>query len=157
MSRIPYYQRTIMPLSRFLLVPLLLAALVACNREQPSGIPSAPAQTPTAAPTPAPVAPATPDPATPIASAPPPLDSEIPAFEKTGYPACDDYVESYRQCINTRLGGEERQAKAEELNASVRSIQGNISRGVDPGRVAALCGKSRGLAAKKLSQLGCAI
>ena len=145
---------------RLMFALLLMIALAACNKSQPSGVPDAATLPPAAAP--APQQPALPPPP-PVAeavveeSAPPPLDSPIPPYEKTGYPACDEYIENYRQCLNTRLGGDERKPKALELHNSVRAILGNISRGTDPARVAALCKKSRGLATAKLSELGCTL
>lgn len=138
-----------------LLVPFVIA-MAACSKNQPSGVPDVPSSPPPAATAPADNAPAAPaDPALPIAAAPPPLDSQIPPYEKTGFPDCDDYVEAYRQCLNTRLGEDARKAKASELEASVRAILGNIARGVDPGRVAKQCQKSRRLASGKLTELGC--
>ena len=146
------------PFRMLLLVPLLLLSLTACNRSQPSGVPES-----TAVPSPAPVQPVEHPPAAPVADAapveatPPPLDSPIPAYDKTGYPDCDDYLESYRQCLNSRLGSDERKSHAHELHEVFRSISANIARGTDPARVAALCKKSRKLAAGKLSELGCAL
>lgn len=137
----------------------LLLALSACSREQPSGIPeqaATPPPAPTQAPAPAPFEPvADASPAIPIEAPPPPLDDQIPPYEKTGFPDCDDYVETYRQCLNTRLSGDERKSRAAELKSSVRAILGNIARGVDPARVAKQCKRARGLAAKKLVDLGC--
>jgi len=145
--------------SRLIFMIPLIVAVGACSKNQPSGIPETPA-----APTAAPAAPAPAPEAKPAATAvatletaPPPLDNPIPEFEKTGFPDCDDYVESYRQCLNSRLGSDERRAKASELKASVRAILGNIARGVDPVRVAKQCKKSRALAAKKLEALGCTL
>ena len=146
------------PCRMLLLFPLLLLALAACNRSQPSGVPES-----TAAPSSAPVQPVEQPPAAsvadtaPIEAAPPPLDSPIPAYAKTGYPDCDDYLESYRQCLNSRLGSDERKGHAHELHEVFRAISANIARGTDPARVAALCKKSRKLAAGKLSELGCAL
>lgn len=141
-----------------LIAPLLLISMAACNRGQPSGIPDTQALPPTAAPAPQPA----PPPAAVVAEAPveaevapPPLDSPIAAYEKTGYPDCDEYIETYRQCLNTRLGSDERKPRAHELNEVFRSISANIARGTDPARVAALCKKSRKLAAAKLIDLGC--
>jgi hypothetical protein len=91
----------------------------------------------------------------PVDAAPPPLDSSIEPYAKTGFPDCDEYIENYRQCLNTRLGSDERKAKALELKDSVRAIASNIARGVDGARVAVLCKKARRLAAKKLDSLGC--
>jgi hypothetical protein len=146
-----------MRLNHLILIALLPLSLLACNKTQPSGVPdtsSAPAPTAQAE-----LASTEPKPAVagsaPIDEAPPPLDSPIPAYAKTGFPDCDDYIENYRQCLNTRLGSDERKLKARELQDSVRSILGNISRGVDGARVAGLCKKSRRLASKKLSALGC--
>ena len=86
------------PCRMLLIAPLLLLALAACDRSQPSGVPDT-----TALPaTPAPVQPVEQAPAAPVAdaapveAAPPPLDSPIPPYAKTGYPDCDDYIESYR-------------------------------------------------------------
>jgi hypothetical protein len=144
---------------RLFLSIVLVVALTACSKNQPSGIPETPAA-PTAAPrapAPAPDTSAATSSTTPLPSAPPPLDKPIPEFEKTGFPDCDDYVESYRQCLNSRLGSDERRAKAAELKASMRAILGNIARGVDPARVAKQCQKSRALAAKKLEALGCTL
>lgn len=148
------------PMRLIFLLPFVLA-VAACSKNQPSGVPdvaSSPPPAATAAPNepqvPPPAAAAA-DPAVPIAAVPPPLDDQIPPYEKTGFPDCDEYVESYRQCLNTRLGDDERKAKAGELGESVRAILGNIGRGVDPGRVAKQCQKSRRLAAQKLAALGC--
>lgn len=147
------------PVRLIILIPFVLA-IAACSKNQPSGVPETASGTPAAnAPAPGdpPAAASAPaaDPAVPLAEAPPPLDNQIPPYEKTGFPDCDEYVETYRQCLNSRLGDDERKVKAAELESSVRSILGNISRGVDPGRVAKQCQKSRRLAAGKLSALGC--
>ena len=143
-----------------LITPLLLIALSACNRNQPSGVPETQALPATATPAPPPA----PPPAAVITdapsvteAAPPPLDSPIPAYEKTGFPDCDDYIEAYRQCLNTRLGSDERKTRGQELHAAFRAISANVARGVDPARVAALCKKSRKLAANKLTDLGCSL
>jgi Skp family chaperone for outer membrane proteins len=120
----------------------------------PAPAASAPAAAPAA---PAPQATPAATAVAPLETAPPPLDNPIPEFDKTGFPDCDDYVETYRQCLNSRLGSDERRAKASELKASVRAILGNIGRGVDPVRVAKQCKKSRALAAKKLEALGCTL
>jgi hypothetical protein len=149
--------KTAMRLNHLILITLLPLSLLACNRTQPSGVPDSSS-------TPQPTAPAEPastepQPAVagsaPIEDAPPPLDSPIAPYAETGFPDCDDYIENYRQCLNTRLGSDERKLKAGELQDSVRSIMGNISRGVDGARVAGLCKKARRLASKKLSALGC--
>ncbi len=145
--------------NRFLLVLPLLVLLAACNREQPSGIPDAPAAAPTqpAAPPPVATPPAT-SPAmamTPAPAPPPPLDGDIAPLHQTGFPDCDDYLEIFRQCLNSHFSGDERRAKEKELNAAFRSISGNIARNVDPGRVAGLCRKSRVLTAKRMSDIGC--
>ena len=146
------------PCRMLLLAPLLLLSVAACNRSQPSGVPET-----TAVPSSAPVQPVEQPPAATVADAapveatPPPLDSPIPAYDKTGYPDCDDYLESYRQCLNTRLGSDERKSHAHELHEVFRAISANIARGTDPARVAALCKKSRKLAAGKLGELGCAL
>ncbi len=149
------------PMRLILVIPFVLA-LAACSKNQPSGVPDTassppPAAAPAPNPAPAPAATTPADPVAPIAAAPPPLDNQIPPFEKTGFPDCDEYVETYRQCLNSRLGDDARKVKASELEASVRSILGNIARGVDPGRVAKQCQKSRKLAARKLSELGCSL
>ena len=93
----------------------------------------------------------------PVEAAPPPLDSPIPPYDKTGFPDCDEYIETYRQCLNTRLGSDERKTRGQELHEVFRSVSANIARGTDPARVAALCKKSRKLAASKLTELGCAL
>lgn len=148
-----------MSVNRLILLALLAASLIACNKSQPAGVPET-----SSTPTPTAVPAATPPPAAPAASetvavqeAPPPLDAPIPAYEKTGFPDCDDYIETYRQCLNTRLGSDERKPKAGELQASVRSILGNIARGVDATRVANHCKRARSLASKKLTALGCTL
>lgn len=138
----------------------LVLAASACSKSQPSGVPdtgSSPVQTPATVDQPAPAADPVEFAAAPKEEAPPPLDSPIPEFEKTGFPDCDDYIENYRQCLNTRLGGDERKAKASELKASANAVVGNIARGVDPARVAMHCKKARALAAKKLEALGCTL
>ena len=139
-----------------------LCALAACSKSQPPGVPEqASTPPPPATSQPRPAAPPTgafepvADLPAPIEAAPPPLDDQIPPYAQTGFPDCDDYIETYRQCLNTRLNGEERKARASELKASVRAIVGNIARGVDPARVAKRCVRARGLAAKKLVDLGC--
>lgn len=140
-----------------LIAPLLLISIAACNRSQPSGVPDTVALPAS----PAPVQqqeqppPAEAVVAAPIEAAPPPLDSPIPPYEKTGYPDCDEYIEIYRQCLNSRLGSDERKSRGHELHEVFRSISANIARGSDPARVAALCKKSRKLAASKLTDLGC--
>jgi hypothetical protein len=145
--------------TRLIFLALLLFAMTACGKNQPSGIPETPPAAPAlpAAPAPPPEANPVVQAVAPVDSAPPPLDNPIPAFDKTGFPDCDDYIETYRQCLNSRLGSDERRAKASELKASVRAILGNIARGVDPARVAKQCKKSRALAAKKLEALGCTL
>ena len=139
------------------MVPATNPPVTAPRAAASSGPPmTAPVQRMPVAAAPAPEATPAPAVAT-LETAPPPLDNPIPEFDKTGFPDCDDYVELYRQCLNSRLGSEERRAKASELKASVRAILGNIARGVDPARVAKQCKKSRALAAKKLEALGCAL
>ena len=134
------------PICLFVLVALILSA---CSKEQPSGIPStstAPAQT-----QPAPVPP-------PVSSEPPPpLNDEIAPFAKTGYPDCDDFMEAYRQCLNRNTAGEARKAAARDLDAAMRSIKGNIARGVDGLRIANHCKRARALRAKKVSDYGCTL
>lgn len=129
--------------------------VIACDRSQPSGIPESASNGAIQAPAPEPAS-KSPAPA-PVQEleAPPPLDGDIPPYAKTGFPDCDSYVEEYRQCLNSRLGGEERKAAAYELTASVNSITANISRGVEPSRIAGRCKKSRKLASKKLEKFGC--
>lgn len=141
-----------------LIAPLLLLFLAACNRSQPSGVPDTVALPATPASVQQPEPPPTPivaEVAAPIEAEPPPLDSPIPPYEKTGYPDCDEYIEIYRQCLNSRLGSDERKIRGHELHEVFRSISANIARGSDPARVAALCKKSRKLAASKLNELGC--
>ncbi|MEP6883065.1 MAG: hypothetical protein ABI866_13780 [Dokdonella sp.] len=139
-----------------LLAALAFTGLVACNKTQPSGVPdvSSTAPTPT---TPVETVNQTPPeaPSVAVESAPPPLDSQIAPYAKTGFPDCDDYIEIYRQCLNTRMGSDERKLKASELQDSVRSIMSNIARGVDGARVAGRCKRARSLASKKLTALGC--
>lgn len=148
-------------------IPLCLSvvavlALAACSKEQPSGIPStssapvqtqsAPAQSPTQA------TPAAPGPEVRVSSEPPPpLSDEIAPFAKTGYPDCDDFMEAYRQCLNRNTAGEARKAAARDLDAAMRSIKGNIARGVDGLRVANHCKRARALRAKKVSDYGCTL
>ncbi len=146
-----------MPINRVILPTVLaLSVLVACNKSQPSGVPDVSSAAPNVT---APVEtvnetqPAAP--AEVVETAPPPLDSPIAPYAKTGFPDCDDYIETYRQCLNTRLGTDERKSKASELQESVRSIMGNIARGVDGARVAGRCKRARALASKKLTELGC--
>lgn len=140
-----------------LLAPLLLISMAACNRSQPSGVPDTVALPATPAPVQQPQQPppAAAEVAAPVEAAPPPLDSPIPPYAQTGYPDCDEYIETYRQCLNSRLGSDERKSRGHELNEVFRSISANIARGTDPARVAALCKKSRKLAASKLTDLGC--
>ncbi len=143
-----------------LIAPLLLISMAACNRSQPSGVPDTVALPPSAAPAKQPEPPPTPAVAevvAPVEAAPPPLDSPIPPYEKTGFPDCDEYIEAYRQCLNTRLVSDARKTRGRELHEVFRSVTANIARGVDPARVAALCKKSRKLAASKLTDLGCAL
>ena len=147
-------KETSMTLCRLFLLTLLPLCLLACNKSQPSGIPNSSSAPPTVAAPEAPAAPVT-ETTVEAESAPPPLDQQIPPYKKTGYPDCDEFIESYRQCLNTRLGPDERKPKAHELQESVRAILGNIARGVDGVRVASLCKKARRLATKKLTDLGC--
>lgn len=143
-----------------LIAPLLLISMAACNRSQPSGVPDTVALPASPAPAQQPASPPTPtvaEVAAPIEAAPPPLDSPIPPYAKTGFPDCDEYIETYRQCLNTRLGSDERKTRGHELQEVFRSISSNIARGTDPVRVAALCKKSRKLAASKLTDLGCTL
>ncbi len=129
-------------------------AAAACSREQPSGVPelgSAPVP-------PAPVASApvvANDPAAPIADAPPPLASQLEAFNKTGYPVCDDFIEEYRQCLNTHLIAEELQAQGAQWRAVGNAVLGNVSRGVTPERIEASCRKARRIALPRMNALGC--
>lgn len=151
------FRETSMPINRVILLTVLaLSGLVACNKTQPSGVPDASSAAPGAT-TPAEIVSETPPAAAAevVETAPPPLDSTIAPYAKTGFPDCDDYIESYRQCLNTRLGTDERKSKAAELQESVRSIMGNIARGVDGTRVAGRCKRARSLASKKLTELGC--
>jgi hypothetical protein len=144
---------------RFLLILPMLALLTACNREQPSGVPDVPASAPTqpvAAPPPPPVA-ATPQAEmSPAPTPPPPLDDDIPPLTQTGFPDCDDYLEIFRQCVNAHFTGEQRAAKARELESAYNSIAGNIARNVDPSRVAGRCRKSRVMTGQRLGDIGCA-
>jgi hypothetical protein len=153
-----------MKLLRCVILLALILGSVACDRSQPSGVPETAGGSPAATPAPAPApSPATaqsepaPEPAPPVSElkAPPPLDNDIPPYAKTGFPDCDNYIEEYRQCLNSRLGADERKAAAHELTASMNAILGNIGRGVDPSRVANRCKKSRRLAAPKLERYGC--
>jgi hypothetical protein len=146
-----------MRMNHLILIALLSLGLLACNKNQPSGVPDVSTSPATAAQTDASTTPAPPaaSAAAPVDAAPPPLDSPIEPYAKTGFPDCDEYIENYRQCLNTRLGSDERKAKASELQDSFRAIKGNIARGVDGSRVASLCKKARRLASKKLSALGC--
>lgn len=144
---------------RYVILLAFLLVAAACNRSQPSGVPDTGGGNAAPAPAPAPVSvPSEPmqEPA-PVRElkAPPPLDSDIPPFAKTGFPDCDNYIEEYRQCLNSRLGADERKAAAHELTASMNAILGNIGRGVEPSRVASRCKKSRRLAAPKLESYGC--
>ncbi|MEZ5462131.1 hypothetical protein [Dokdonella sp.] len=151
-----------MKLLRCLILLSFILTAGACNRSQPSGVPETAGGSPPPAPAPAPT-PATaqsdpaPEPAQPVRElkAPPPLDSDIPPFAKTGFPDCDNYIEEYRQCLNSRLGADERKAAAHELTASMNAILGNIARGVEPSRIASRCKKSRRLAAPKMEGYGC--
>lgn len=133
----------------------LALGIVACNRSQPPGVPDTAGSPPPPQPArqvePAQTAKAPPRELAP----PPPLDSEIPPYDKTGFPDCDNYIEEYRQCLNSRLGGEERKAAAQDLRNSVIAITGNISRNVEPSRIASRCKKSRRIAAAKLERYGC--
>ena len=143
-----------------LITPLLMISLAACERSQPAGVPDTTALPPVAAPAKQPDPPPTPvvaETSAPVEAAPPPLDSPIPPYDKTGFPDCDEYIETYRQCLNTRLGSDERKTRGQELHEVFRSVSANIARGTDPARVAALCKKSRKLAASKLTELGCAL
>lgn len=146
-----------MPFHRLiLLTALALSGLVACNKSQPSGVPDVATAVPAPTAPPETVSETPPLAATaPAETTPPPLDSPIAPYAKTGFPDCDDYIEVYRQCLNTRLGSDERKSKALELQDSVRSIMGNIARGVDGTRVAGRCKRARSLASKKLTELGC--
>ena len=148
-----------MPINRLILLSVLtFSCLVACNKSQPSGVPDASSTAPSATIPPETVSEMPPAaPAEVVETAPPPLDSQIAPYAKTGFPDCDDYIESYRQCLNTRLGTDERKSKASELQESVRSIMSNIARGVDGTRVAGRCKRARALASKKLTDLGCSL
>ncbi len=146
------------PFRTTLIASLLLLSLAACNRSQPSGVPET-ATLPPAAPVTQPEP--TPPPAVAEIAAPteaaPPLDNPIPPYAQTGFPDCDDYLEAYRQCLNSRLGSDQRKTRGHELHEAYRAISANISRGVDPTRVAALCKKSKRLAADKVIDLGCTL
>lgn len=146
-----------MTLCRLLALTLLSLTLLACNKSQPSGIPDSSSPPPPAAvessAEPAPSA----SPVVDADTGPAPLDAQIPPYKKTGFPDCDEYIEAYRQCLNTRLGPDERKPKAYELNESVRAILSNIARGVDGARVASLCKRASRLATKKVTDLGCTL
>lgn len=146
-----------------LLLPLLAAVVVAaCSREQPSGLPSA--GTPAVTPTATPAAPPPPPPATTVSEAPvvadagavpPPLDEQLPPFEATGYTACDDYLEKARQCINTRMGPDDRLAIGGQLKESVRLITASIKDGGNESRIEQSCKRVRALGVKTLAKYGC--
>ncbi|MGB0134159.1 hypothetical protein [Dokdonella sp.] len=144
-----------MNLLRFVLILSATTVLIACNRSQPPGVPESMGGSPVAEPAAKPVDPAPQQAPVRDLKPPPALNAEIPPYAKTGFPDCDDYVEEYRQCLNTRLAGDERKAAAHELSSSVIAITGNISRGVEPSRIASRCKKSRRLAAAKLERYGC--
>lgn len=139
---------------------LLALSLGACSKEQPSGVPSTSSlPAPTApAPTPPPEQIPPPTPETTVRNTPPPpLNDDIAPFAKTGFPDCDDFIEAYRQCLNTNSAGEARTAGKRDLDAAMRSIKGNIARGVDGLRVANHCKRARALSAKKVSDFGCTL
>lgn len=147
------------PCRMLLVSSLLLISLAACDSGQPSGVPETETLPPTAVPTQQPQPsppPVVAEIAAPAESAPP-LDAPIPPYEKTGFPDCDDYIEAYRQCLNSRLGSDARKVRGHELHEAFRAISANIARGVDPTRVAALCKKSRKMAVNKVQDLGCTL
>ncbi|MBX3693474.1 hypothetical protein [Dokdonella sp.] len=140
-----------------LALPLaVLAGLAACNREQPSGLPAS-------APTPESPAAAseTRPPPPPVAAvkeaapeSPPPLDEQLAAFEATGYPVCDDYMEKARQCINTRMGPDDRLVHGRQLKDSVRIINANIKAGSE-NRIEQSCKRMRMLGITTFAKYGC--
>lgn len=140
---------------RIFLIFVITTGAIACNRNQPPGVPDTVGSTPVAAPAPKQPEPQPEQAAVAELPVPPPLDNDIPPFAKTGFPDCDNYIEEYRQCLNSRLAGDERKTAAHELSASVISITGNISRGVEPSRVSSRCKKARRMAATKLESYGC--
>lgn len=139
---------------RNVVIAAAVLAAAACSREQPSGVPelgSAPVQpTPVAA---APVVAS--DPAAPIADAPPPLPTQLEEFNKTGYAVCDDFIEEYRQCLNTHLIAEELNAQGAQWRAAANAIAGNAARGVAPERIEASCRKARRIAIPRMRAIGC--
>lgn len=145
-------------LHRIGLLTVLALAATACGRqEQPPAPAAAPATTQAPA-TPTPAAePTPPAEAPPLAEAPPPLDEQIPPLPRTGVIACDDFLENYRQCLNSRLYGEERTAQSLQLTESYRSIASNIARGVTPERTEALCHKAQRIAQPRVEKLGCTL
>ena len=146
-----------MSLFRHILIVAVAFGVIACNRSQPPGVPDSAGSIP--APQPVSKQPESAVDKAPAKEleAPPPLDSDIPPYAKTGFPDCDNYVEAYRQCLNSRLAGEERKAAAYDLKASVNSITANVSRGVEPSRIAGRCKKASRLATPKLEKLGCTL
>ena len=129
-------------------------AAAACSREQPSGVPDLGSAAAPPAPVAAPPVVAS-DPAAPIADAPPPLATQLEEFNKTGYPVCDNFIEEYRQCLNTHLIAEELQAQGAQWRATANAILGNVARGVTPERIQASCSKARRIALPRMNALGC--
>lgn len=142
------------------LISLFALGAAACSREQP---PALPGQAQQPATTPAPATPPPPPPAAPVAEAPaqvaeapPPLDEQLAAFQPTGYPACDEFFENARQCINTRISPDERSVQGPELRKSVQLVSDSIKRETKPERIEQTCKRLRALAQRKLADKGCA-
>lgn len=147
---------------RLILTLPLLLVLAACNREQPPGIPELPAASKPAPTTPPPAAPAPAPkpfiaPSSSLGPAPPPMPGDIEPFPQTGFPACDDYLEAYRRCINRNLSPGARGELEKHLKASMLAIHGSVSRGVDALRIAKQCERARARAIPKVQSLGCAL
>lgn len=148
-----------MTIPRLALIALTALLAVACSREQPSAMPAAQAPPPPPAQAPPPPLPppavATAGPAIAVDAAPPPLDEQLAEFEKTGFPACDDYFEKARQCINTRLSPDDRLVAGKELKDSARIMLGNVKLDQQPERIEKTCKRLRAATLRKLSGKGC--
>lgn len=141
--------------ARIALLVLVAAAIMACSREQPSALPasSGGASTPAAsAPPPAAVVDES---VVAVDEAPPPLDDRVAELPEVGVDACDDYFTQMRQCVNSNLSPDEREAAAKELRASSRIMLGNVNLKQSDARIENTCKRMRAAAKRRYASKGC--
>lgn len=142
--------------ARIALLVLAAAALMACSREQPSALPasSGGGSTPAVASAPSPAA-VVDDSVVAVDEAPPPLDDRVAELPEVGVDACDDYFIQMRQCVNSNLGPDEREAAAKELRASSRIMLGNVKLKQSDARIENTCKRMRAAAKRRYASKGC--